>query len=275
MYSDVVDDPIPAAEAPLSDAKGNRNKRWEPQEGASIILDKLHVFGVTKMNTSEIVMYFSDLCSGNALTEGDVEMDTGGATEKEEIGVEWLDDHSCNVRCGTEDRAKAAMEHPTTTKVGDPWVLSELIELEGKKPFRLSFRLATDKDVKQAGRTWRDSQFYRQNLSKKGYDCDGHKLAPRGIDLKPRKGRRRGRSRSRSPLGGRVEVDEEELARRARRKERFGVVDSRHEGKAEEYDDDGTGSSSEEDWTKKDGRTMGILRNDDEDTPPEDQSASQ
>lgn len=37
-------------------------------------------------------------------------MDTGGATEKEEIGVEWLDDHSCNVRCGTEDRAKAAME---------------------------------------------------------------------------------------------------------------------------------------------------------------------
>lgn len=32
---------------------------------------------------------------------------------------------------------------------------------------------------------------------------------------------------------------------------------------------------SEEDWTKKDGRTMGILRNDDEDTPPEDQSASQ
>lgn len=49
---------------------------------------------------------------------------------------------------------------------------------------------------------------------------------------------RRGRSRSRSPLGGRVEVDEEELARRARRKERFGVVDSRPERKAEEYDDE-------------------------------------
>lgn len=43
MYSDVVDDPIPAAEAPLSDAKGNRNKRWEPQEGASVILDKVRL----------------------------------------------------------------------------------------------------------------------------------------------------------------------------------------------------------------------------------------
>ncbi|KAF4655655.1 hypothetical protein FOZ61_007461 [Perkinsus olseni] len=297
MYSDVVDDSPSTEDVPAATEISNRNRRWEPRDGSTVIPDKgfcfiynlLRTFSESRTGGGRLYLvtrlwsdedeyfgdiderppprYFADLCSGTATTEGDIDMAV--ATE-EEIGVEWLDDHSCNVRCGSEERAKRALEHPTTTKADEPWILSELIELTGKKPFRLSFRLATDKDVKQPGRTWRDSQFYRQSLNKKGYDSEGYKLAPRGIDLRPRGNRRRQRSRSRSPVGGRVEVDEEELVRRARRQERFGVVERRPVESAER--EDRGESSSEEEWTKKDGRTMGILRDDDEDTAADDTS---
>ncbi|KAF4663336.1 hypothetical protein FOL47_005810 [Perkinsus chesapeaki] len=258
MYSDVVDSPPPDTATDRSSV-GNRNRRWEPEEGSVIIPDKIHVFGVTKMNTPEISLYFSDLCRIDENEGEDSEM----AVDSQSVGIEWLDDHSCNIRCGSDEAAKRALEHPTATKIDGPWTLSELIELPGKKQFQLCFRYATDKDVKKAGRTWRDSQFYRQSLNRKGYDRNGDRLEPRGIHLKPRRGRnRRQRSRSRSPVGGRVEVDDEERARRAKRQERFGVVEKPSRNQPRRYHD-GEGSSSEDDWSKKGGCTMGILRDDD------------
>jgi hypothetical protein len=198
---------------------------------ARIVEKKLNIYGVSRMSTSEIQEYIRNLFRNASLS----------------IKVEWINDDSCNAIFDDDDHVALILS------VGDIVATSEAEKsltvppsLEGEEPTNLIVRRATDADIKDPKRSWKESVYYKKKLEEKGINPETLKPISKVI-LKPREGAkvpskvslipRRLVNDAKSIIYGdhafsknkargmrddkRMEVDDEEIAKRAHRAQRF------------------------------------------------------
>jgi hypothetical protein len=204
-------------------------------EVVPVIVDKqLNIFGVGSMSTTEIQEYIRNLFNNPSLP----------------IKVEWINDESCNAIFEEDDHVALILS------VGDIVASSDSERclvvpptIEGEDPTNLIVRRATDADIKDPKRSWKESKYYKKKLEEKGINPetlkpiskvilkprDGAQVATSKVSLIPRKlvndaksiiygenaFSKRKNKRSTNGQASMMDVDEEELARRAQRAQRF------------------------------------------------------
>jgi hypothetical protein len=208
--------------------------------GPSIVPNKVNVFGVSNLSTKEIEGFVSNILSTVGMTT--------------ESKVEWIDDDTCNIVFAQDEHAAQllALGAPVEGSVEGAVSFAVPVTNEGEEPQMLEMRRANEKDVKNPGRSWRDSKFYKKRLEDRGINPET--LAPVSrVILKPREGasqksnrptkvalvprhlankaraamygdeafsKKKERSKK-QVLGSSMEVDEEEIRRREERGRRF------------------------------------------------------
>jgi len=204
-----------------------------------VVPNKLNIFGVSRLSTKEIQNFIQNLFSNSAM----------------DVRVEWINDDSCNAVFESDEFVSLMLS------VGEVVLGPEGEEsgqrafivpptLEGEEPHNLLAKRATSSDVKDPKRSWKESNYYKRRLEEKGINPVTLKPVSKVI-LKPRSGitepsqtsskkvsliprklvneaknviygddafskRKAKKSQSIS-----MEIDEEELARRSARSERF------------------------------------------------------
>jgi hypothetical protein len=136
------------------------------------IPNKLYLFGVSSLSTKDIVSLVTSMFQ-----------------EVPEIKVEWIDDSSCNVVLPDESCVLYILSIGTPTEVAGSVSLSCPSTSEGGEPLVLTARGATELDVKNPKRSWKESQYYRKRLESQGINPDTLRPVSKVI-LKPREGAR-------------------------------------------------------------------------------------
>ena len=211
----------------------------EAEDTPDIVPCKLNIFGVSRLSTKEIQTYIRNLFSNESL----------------DVRIEWIDDDTCNAVFESDDYVSLMLS------VGDVILEAEGADqksftvpptMEGEEPHNLIAKRATSSDVKNPKRSWKESIYYKKKLEEKGINPDTLKPVSRVI-LKPRSGIHEHSSKdsstkkvsliprrlvneaknviygddafskrkSKKSESSSMEVDEEELARRSARAERF------------------------------------------------------
>ena len=204
-----------------------------------VVPNKLNIFGVSRLSTKEIQNFIQNLFSNSAM----------------DVRVEWINDDSCNAVFESDEFVSLMLSvgevvlGPEGEESGQrAFIVPPTIE--GEEPHNLLAKRATSSDVKDPKRSWKESNYYKRRLEEKGINPVTLKPVSKVI-LKPRSGitepsqtsskkisliprklvneaknviygddafskRKAKKSQSIS-----MEIDEEELARRTARSERF------------------------------------------------------
>ena len=192
-------------------------------------VSKLNVSGVSNLSTKEI----EEILFGK-LREA-VILGTGESLAMN-LKVEWLHDDACNVVCGSETQTELLLSlgEPIEGATDGSVALSELV-----------IRRATELDTKRESQSWKDSQYYKKRLSEKGINPEtlrpvgkvilkpARAASPKKVSLIPRRllqqakqaiygdeaFSKRNQKKQMNEEG--IELDKDELARRAARCQRF------------------------------------------------------
>ena len=208
-------------------------------ETSEIVPNKLNIFGVSRMSTKEIQAVIQTMFSNASM----------------DVRVEWINDDTCNavfdsdefvalmlsvgeIVLGAEgvDTNQRSFTIPTTT--------------EGEEPHYLIAKRATSADTKDPKRSWKESNYYKRKLEEKGINpvtlkpvskvilkprsgaVEPFKNEPKKVSLIPRRLVNEARNviygddsfskrKSKKQETFSMDIDEEELARRSARADRF------------------------------------------------------
>ena len=200
----------------------------------SIVPNKVNMYGVTSLSTSEITEYIDSVFAPFRM--------------QPEVKIEWIDDDSCNALFLNDSVVNQLLSlgTPVEASVDGSVSLTVPPTIEGGEPQAIVLRRATEADAKNPARSWRDSKYYKKRLEQKGINPET--LAPVSrVILKPREGVQSSPSKvtliprklvhkARSAMYGdeafskkkerimkrqEMEVDEDELKKRSDRAQRF------------------------------------------------------
>ena len=205
-------------------------------ESPEIVPNKLNIYGVSRLSTKEIQTFVQNLFSNSEL----------------DVRIEWINDESCNAVFDSDEFVSLMLSVGEIVLDGDgndsgqrAFIVPPTIE--GEEPHNLLAKRATSADVKDPQRSWKESHYYKRKLEEKGINPVTLKPVSKVI-LKPRTGANEPSSstekvsliprklvndaknviygddafsKRKARKHESMEVDEEELARRSARAQRF------------------------------------------------------
>lgn len=140
-----------------------------------IVPNKLNIYGVSRLSTKDIVSFLHSLFPSDSPVP--------------EIKIEWIDDSSCNAVFSDEEFVSLLISSGTPVESGEPGCVLYTCPAtsEGDEPHPLNVRQATENDVKNPKRSWKESKYYRKRLEEKGINPETLRPVSKVI-LKPRQG---------------------------------------------------------------------------------------
>lgn len=134
------------------------------------IMNKVNVSGVSDFSTQDLIDFVdSKAVSGLA----------------EPVKVDWIDDNHCNLVFAKDTEAAGFLELGTLGFEGSEGDERRITVNENQT---LIIRQGTDLDVKNPKRSWRESMYYKRKLEEKGINPDTFKPVVSRVILKPREG---------------------------------------------------------------------------------------
>jgi hypothetical protein len=208
-------------------------------ETSEIVPNKLNIFGVSRLSTKEIQGFIQTMFSNASM----------------EVRVEWIDDDTCNTVFESDELVSLMLSVGEIVLGADGEDTNQRSftvppSMEGEEPHYLIAKRATSADMKDPKRSWKESNYYKRKLEEKGINPvtlkpvskvilkprsgvkEPHQTESKKVSLIPRRLVNEARNviygdeafskrKSKKQESFSMDIDEEELARRNSRAQRF------------------------------------------------------